>query len=123
MSNTVSNWLVLAPYPINPVTGEFPVLQAPQQVSFGASGDIHILDTSIAITGATTTNPVVITTGVAHGYSNFDSVFIIGVVGMTPLNGRSFVITGVTTFTFQLLSEDGTGYPAYISGGTVRKLL
>lgn len=78
---------------------------------------------SFTITGATNANPAVITTLTAHGYSNGNSVYITNIVGMTPLNGRSFVIGGVTTFTFQLVGEDSTGYPAYISGGIVRKLL
>jgi hypothetical protein len=123
MSNTVSTVLDLRPYPINPVTGEFPVLTTPKQVNFTNVGDTHLLGPSFTITGASQTNPVVITTLTAHGYSNGDNVYITNIVGMTPLNGRSFVIAGATTFTFQLFGEDGTGYPAYISGGIVRKLL
>ncbi len=74
------------------------------------------------ITGATAANPVVITSA-GHGLSNGDEVYIAGVVGMTELNGRNFIIQNVTANTFELLdlnsaAVDGTGYTAYSSGGT-----
>lgn len=69
------------------------------------------------ITAATNANPCVITS-TSHGYSTGDEVYIDGIVGMTELNGRNFVITKVGTNSYSLNSEDATGYTAYTSGGS-----
>ncbi|MHC4610211.1 MAG: ubiquitin-activating E1 FCCH domain-containing protein, partial [Planctomycetota bacterium] len=69
------------------------------------------------ITGASQTNPVVITSA-AHGFSNADVVRIRDVLGMTEINDRNFTIGNVQTNTFTLLDEDGTAHSAYVSGGT-----
>jgi hypothetical protein len=89
----------------------------------------QVLDTSVSltITGATTANPVVITTSTPHGLSTNESVYISGVSGMTQLNGRTFNITSLTSTTFSLSnsagsSTNGTGYSAYTSGGTADKI-
>lgn len=76
-----------------------------------------------AITGASATNPVVITTA-GHSYLKNTEVFLTGISGMTELNNRWFVIDNVTATTFELYtihkeSVDGTGYTAYTSGGTI----
>lgn len=68
------------------------------------------------ITGATKANPVVISS-TSHGYSNGDEVEISGIVGMTELNGRRFIVANVNTNDFQLSGEDSTAYTAYASGG------
>jgi|TARA_Y100000310_G_scaffold132889_1_gene131833 hypothetical protein len=91
--------------------------------------DGHVTETTVAITGATAASPVVVT-AVAHGYSNGDEVFIDGVVGMTQLNGRRFIVANQTANTFELTSQydagvtniDGSAYTAYSSGGTVGKI-
>lgn len=70
-----------------------------------------------AITGITQANPAVVTAA-GHGYSNGDEVLITGVVGMTQVNNRTFVVAGVTANTFQLKDVDSTGYTAYSSGGS-----
>lgn len=85
------------------------------------------LDDPKTITGATATNPVVIT-AVAHGFSNGDQVKINGVVGMTDLNGGIYLVADKTDDTFELTDTDsadidGTGYTAYVSGGEVRKMV
>jgi hypothetical protein len=72
------------------------------------------------ITAATQANPCQITS-TAHGLVTGDRVWITGVVGMTELNNRQFVITRVGDDTFTLDDEDSTGYTAYDSGGTVEK--
>lgn len=72
------------------------------------------------ITGATAASPVVVTAA-SHGFANGDTIPIDGIVGMTELNGRRFKIAGVTTNTFELVDEDGTGYTAYVSGGTAAR--
>lgn len=68
------------------------------------------------ITGATQANPVVVT-ATAHGLSNDDVVYIANIVGMTEINDRVFTVKNVTSNTFELESEDGTGHTAYTSGG------
>lgn len=85
-----------------------------------------LLEAAKTITGATSANPVVITS-VAHGFSNGDEVFIAGVVGEVQLNGRYFLVAGAAANTFQLHDIDGnaingTAYSAYTSGGTVARV-
>jgi hypothetical protein len=69
------------------------------------------------ITAITAANPPVVTSS-AHGLTNGTIVLIAGVVGMTELNGRVFVIRNQATNTFELGGIDATGYTAYVSGGT-----
>jgi hypothetical protein len=73
------------------------------------------------ITGATQANPVVVT-DVAHPYANGDEVLIEGIVGMDELNGRTFLIDNIAGNTYELVDEDGTGYDAYVSGGTAGRI-
>lgn len=87
----------------------------------GSEEGIAGLGTVKAITGATQANPCVIT-ATAHGFSNGDEVEISGVLGMTQLNGKRFVVANVATNTFELLGVDSTGYTAYISGGNASRL-
>ncbi len=85
--------------------------------------------TPLNISGATNAGTVTITCS-GHGYSNGDKVVISGIVGMTELNSREFVVTNSipASNTFQLLDIDGTtpvdssAYYAYVSGGTVAKV-
>jgi len=72
------------------------------------------------ITGITAANPPVVSS-TAHGYANGDLVFIDGVVGMTQVNKRVFVVANQAANTFELKGVDGTGYTAYVSGGTAAK--
>ncbi len=76
-----------------------------------------VTETPGVITGATAANPVVISDA-GHGYSNGDLIYIDGVEGMTQLNGRFFTAASVAANTYALLGIDGTGYNAYVSGGT-----
>jgi hypothetical protein len=73
-----------------------------------------------AITAVTAANPPVVTS-TAHGYANGDLVFIDSVVGMTQLNKRLFVVANQAANSFELKGIDGTGYTAYVSGGTAAK--
>ena len=91
-------------------------------IRFYRDGGI-ITNTPQNITGASQGNPCVLTVP-NHGLTNGTEVIVEGVVGMTFLNNRSFVIAGVTTNTFQLTDNfsntiDATGYAPYISGGTI----
>ncbi|HLB68739.1 MAG TPA: ubiquitin-activating E1 FCCH domain-containing protein [Thermoplasmata archaeon] len=75
---------------------------------------------SVVITDITEANPAVVTSG-GHGYANGDTVLIAGVVGMTEVNNRRFVVAGQTANTFQLQGENSTNYTAYGSAGTAAR--
>jgi hypothetical protein len=82
--------------------------------------------TNLTITGATQTNPVVVTS-VGHGLSNDDRVIITGVLGMTELNNREFKVANVAADTFELKTAagtdvNGTGFTAYSSGGIANEI-
>ena len=66
------------------------------------------------------TNPVLTVTG--HGYSNGDSIKIASVVGTTQLNGNTYTVANKATDTLELSGIDGSGYTAYVSGGTTYKV-
>lgn len=87
-----------------------------------------------AITAATKTNPIMITSA-NHGLYEGERVTIAGVKGMTQLNSNTYVATSVTQNTFKLKSNaaspanidgtvnSGTGaFSPYTSGGTVQCL-
>jgi endoglucanase len=78
----------------------------------------------IAITGATTTNPVVITAP-RHGLTNSEVIAIYNMDGdtdvsrrgLTDLNNAFFTVAGATTDTFALAGVDGTHFTPYQGGG------
>lgn len=77
--------------------------------------------------GITNADPAVVTTAGPHGFSTGDWVFIDGVVGMTQMNGQTFVIGVLSPTTFELFDVfgqfvDTTGFPPYVSGGTVARI-
>lgn len=93
---------------------------------FYKDGGLILLPNVSISGGVTQANPGVVTAA-SHGYSNGDEVFISGVVGMTELNGKSFIVAGAAANTFQLTDQDGnnvntTSYGAYVSGGTLNKV-
>ena len=73
--------------------------------------------TAKTITAITQANPAVVTS-TAHGLATGDVVNIAAVVGMTALNGQSYMIKNLTANTFELVNCDSTGFTAYTSGGT-----
>jgi hypothetical protein len=82
--------------------------------------------TAKTITAATQANPGVITSS-SHGFSNGDPVLIEAVSGMTELNDKYFKVANVTANTFTLQDIDSnnintTGFTAYTSGGTAKKI-
>ena len=91
------------------------------------SDDAHVVNAAVTITAATAANPVVVTAA-SHGYSNGEEVFITGVVGMTQLNGRRFVVANQTANTIELTDQvtgnntNGIDYTAYSSAGTVASI-
>jgi hypothetical protein len=78
------------------------------------------------ITGITSADPGVVSAA-AHGYSINDIVLIDGVVGMTQVNNRAFVVYNTSsplpTGTFQLKGVDTSlsTYSTYTSGGSAYK--
>jgi len=85
-----------------------------------------ILEGNVTISGATQANPVVIT-ATGHSYSNGDEIEISGVVGMTELNGKRYLVANKTTNTFEITDIDGTningtGFTAYTSGGVANRV-
>lgn len=92
---------------------------------FYKDGGLILLD-NVTMSDCTKANPGVITAA-SHGYSNGDEVFVSGVVGMTELNGKSFIVTNKTANTFQLYDNDGvavdtSGFTTYSSGGVLNKV-
>ena len=92
------------------------------------------LNANKTITGASNSNPVVITTDSSdpHGFSNGDNVRIRKLKGLTltvsdtttnevtvtdPINDKTFTIGNVQTDSFTLLGLDGTTLDPYISAG------
>jgi len=79
-----------------------------------------------AITGITAANPGVVT-ATAHGFSDGDIVEIWGVVGMTQVNGNSYMVANKAANTFGLTDPttganiDTSGYTAYSSAGITFK--
>ncbi len=81
---------------------------------------------SQAITGISQASPGVVTYSGADSYANGDTITIQEVVGMTEVNGNSYVVANVNTGanTFELTDSAGanvdtSGFTAYSSAGTV----
>ena len=89
---------------------------------FRNNGQIRL--TGQSITGITKANPAVVTYSGSDTYANGDRVVISGVVGMTEVNNREFIVANVNTGanTFQLSGINSTGYGTYVSGGTVEEI-
>jgi len=80
-----------------------------------------ILEGGVNITGITNSDPGTVTAP-GHGYSNGNEVFIYNTTGMMQLDGRSFIVTNVTTNTFDLYDDfgnpvDTSSLTPYVSGG------
>ena len=89
-----------------------------------------LTQTAQNITGITKANPAVLTYNGSDTYANGDRVYVSGVVGMTQVNNREFVVTNVDTGanTFELYDSDGntvnsSAYGTWSSGGTVAEIL
>lgn len=90
------------------------------------SNNGRITEDDLTITGISQADPAVVTSA-GHGLTNGDWVVITEVVGMTELNGKTFVVAN-SGATFSLKNIDGTdidstGYTAYASGGVINKVL
>src|SRR5690348_6657205 len=89
----------------------------------------YITEAKVTIAGISMAASAVVTTATAHGYAQGDEVFITGVVGPTGLNGRQFIVSGVTDTTHFSLVNPLDGMPistlqmsAYVSGGTAARI-
>ncbi len=84
-----------------------------------------IVESALAITGATQANPCVVS--VANTYAVGDWVLITGVGGMTQLNGKYYIISARTAGTITLhdlfgANVNSTAYGAYTAGGSVSRV-
>lgn len=75
------------------------------------------LTRNIAISGASQTNPCVITTSVNHNLKTGQQVYIFGVGGMVELNDLTAPVTVLTDNTFSLNGIDASAFTLYTSGG------
>jgi hypothetical protein len=69
------------------------------------------------ITGISKADPGVVTSN-AHGLAAGTPGHIASVVGMTELNGNSYLVANPTTNNFELDGQDTTDFTTYTSGGT-----
>ena len=85
-----------------------------------------ILEGNKTITGVTKASPGVITSN-SHGYLTGDEITISGIVGMTELNGKTFLVVKIDANTFSLTDKDGvaintTNFTTYSSGGIANRV-
>lgn len=96
-----------------------------QSLRFVTNGG-YVLETGTTITGISQGFPATVT-DIGHGYSNGDTIFLSGIVGMTQLNQRFAIVTNVTPNAYSLQDMYGNlinslGYGAYVSGGTAARV-
>lgn len=75
---------------------------------------------SVAITGISKANPAVITSA-GHPFADGDVVMITGVLGMTEVNDDVYLVSKLSSGTFELIDTDSTGWTTYASGGHADK--
>lgn len=74
---------------------------------------------AVNVTAATKASPCVLTTA-ANTFTAGEIGVVTGVLGMTQLNNRAFVMNPVTGTSATLKGEDSTNYTTYASGGSVQ---
>lgn len=74
---------------------------------------------SANISGITQAAPSCVVTANAHGLSQGQKVLILGVAGMTQINGLIGLVTNVVDVNNVVVSIDTTGMTAYSSSGTI----
>ena len=99
-----------------------------QYIRFFTSHGI-VTQAAQGITGITNAAQAVVTYSGADTYANGDRVHIAGVVGMTQVNNREFIVANVNAGanTFEITDTDGTAvnstsYGTWSSGGTVAEI-
>ena len=106
---------------LKPIFGDW--ITDANETFFVDAGITHEETNTAAITGASKTDPVVITCAGGHPFANGEYVRITDVEGMDELNDRNYEVAGVAGNDFNLLTTDGvdvdgTGYTVYDTGGT-----
>lgn len=87
----------------------------------------YVTETAVNIASISSASAAVVT-ATGHGYSNGDEVYITGVVGMTEVNGLTYVVASAAANSFSikykqsLTAVDSSGFTAYSSGGTCSRL-
>ena len=115
---------------IQPVSPTTISISAPLPVTVNSAGftssgtgeDVSITITAYnkSITAASGTSTITYTTGTtAHGFVNGDEVVISGITGGTGFN-TSGIVSGVTTYTFQLTAQSASGTPTSYTGAVVQ---
>lgn len=111
--------------PFQASTGVGYVLEFGQSyIRFFANGS-PIVETGIAITGATKANPCVLS--IANTWSVGDWIYVSGVAGMTELNGEYYIISARTAGTVTLSdlrgnSLNSSAFGTYTSGGLAQRV-
>lgn len=116
----------------NPIRFQFNDIQAymmeftDQKIRFYRNSSF-ITESTKTITAITKADPAVITTSTSHGYAVGDEIFVDGVVGMTEVNGKTFLVGAVTATTIDItdidsVDIDSTGFTTYTSAGTTARI-
>tara|TARA_R110000868_G_scaffold345994_2_gene607051 strand:- start:4835 stop:7585 length:2751 start_codon:yes stop_codon:yes gene_type:complete len=82
----------------------------------------NILSATSTVSGATAADPCVVT-DTGHPYANGDEIYLTGIVGMTELNNKYYLVANKGTNDYELTDINGnnidsTAFTAYSSGGT-----
>lgn len=86
--------------------------------TFTVQTGLHGSSPSPLITAITKANPAVVSSA-ANPHVDGDVIRIKGVVGMTEVNNRLFVVDNRAAGSYELAGENSTNYMAYVSGGYV----
>lgn len=97
-----------------------------QYVRFHRNG-APVLESALAITGVSLTNPCVVTVANTYTTGDVDWVYISGITGTTQLNGKFFIVhvrDAATITLYDLFGNpvDATGFTAWSAGGTVQRV-
>ena len=74
-----------------------------------------VLEADVALTSVSAANPPLVTAA-GHGYVTGDHVLLYDMTGGTQVNGRVFLVTVLSSSTFQLRREDGSTNAAATGG-------
>lgn len=92
------------------------LLMSPGKAPYGNTALPGGYGSVVTITGITQANPAGITAN--NTFVAGQTILIDNVVGMTQVNGQTYIITSVTPTTITI-NVDSTGFGAYVSGGTI----
>lgn len=86
-----------------------------------------ILSATSTVSGATKANPCVVT-DTGHPYANGEEIYLTGVVGMTELNDKYYLVANKAANTYELTDINGTNinstaFTTYASAGTSAQVI